>query len=154
MNMVAFDKTGTLTEGKPKVTDLVGIERTEEEVLRLAAALETGSSHPLATAVLRRAEGMALPHVDAARALGGKGVLGMVDGVGLFLGSVRTARAIGSVDAALERRVRAFTEEGKTVAVLMAGTAVAGLIAMRDEPRPDARAGLPALADEGCARSC
>src|SRR5690606_29643938 len=61
VNRVAFDKTGTLTEGKPRVTDIIGIGRSEKETLRLAAALEAGSSHPLATAILARAEAQNVP---------------------------------------------------------------------------------------------
>ena len=80
---VALDKTGTLTEGKPKVTDVIGFGRSEAEVVRLAAALETGSSHPLASAILARATAeQRLPRqASEAKAIGGKGVTADVDGV-------------------------------------------------------------------------
>jgi cation transport ATPase len=70
ITVAAFDKTGTLTQGKPKVTDIVAIGRTQAQVLRLAAALETGSSHPLAIAIMARAteEGLDLPPATDIRA--------------------------------------------------------------------------------------
>ncbi len=74
----AFDKTGTLTEGKPKVTDVMPVARSEREVLSLAGALEAGSSHPLATAILAKAAEARAPVPPAANAsaIGGKGVTG------------------------------------------------------------------------------
>lgn len=86
---VAFDKTGTLTVGKPVVTDIVAYGRDERSVLALAAALEQGSSHPLAVAILDRAKAAKapVPPVLAARAISGKGVEGSVGGVAVFLGS-------------------------------------------------------------------
>ncbi len=148
---VALDKTGTLTEGTPKVTDIVGYERSEAEVLRLAAALETGSSHPLAAAILARAagEGIAVPPVRDAKALGGEGIAGMVDGVELFLGSARAAASRRPLTKGQEAAIAALHDQGKTVSVLLVGGAPAGAIAMRDEPRPDARAGLDSLKEAG-----
>lgn len=151
VNRVAFDKTGTLTEGKPKVTDIVGVARDERETLRLAAALEAGSSHPLAVAILAKAEADKVPVVAAseAGAVGGKGVVGTVDGTKLFLASPRAAAEKVTLDDALSTRIAALNDEGKTVSVLLAGDEVAGLIAMRDEPRDDAREGIAALRDLG-----
>ena len=148
---VAFDKTGTLTEGKPEVTDVVGFDRPEADVLRLAAALEAGSSHPLASAILARAatDGMVLPRARDARAIGGKGVTATVDGAALFLGSPGAANERMPLSASQTTRIRALNDEGKTIAVLVAGDRVAGAIAMRDEPRTDARAGLDALTEAG-----
>lgn len=147
INRVAFDKTGTLTEGKPKVTDLVAVGASEGEVLALAAALETGSSHPLALAILGRAEeaGIAPAVAKDAAAIGGKGVVGIVDGKAVFLGSPRAARERAEISAKLESQIAALNDEGKTVSVLVVDDRVAGLIALRDEPRADAKAGIAAL---------
>ncbi|PRH87982.1 heavy metal translocating P-type ATPase [Labrys okinawensis] len=147
----AFDKTGTLTEGKPKVTDIVPLGRDETEVLRLAAALEAGSSHPLATAILGKAAERNIPAPVAtdSKALGGKGVTGSVDGIALFLGSPKAAASQAALPAEITARIEALNQEGKTVSVLLAGGIPAGLIAMRDEPREDAIAGLSALRAAG-----
>lgn len=76
ITIAAFDKTGTLAEGKPKVTDVIALARSEQEVLSLAAALETGSSHPLATALLAKAAKINVPPAANAGAVGGKDVTG------------------------------------------------------------------------------
>lgn len=148
---VAFDKTGTLTEGKPVVTDVIGYGRPEAEVIRLAAALETGSSHPLAKAILDRAawDGADVPPADGAKALGGKGVTGTVEGNELLLASANAAAERVLLDDEQTKRIAAFNDEGKTVSVLVTGNAIAGILAMRDEPRPDAAASLKALKDAG-----
>lgn len=148
---VCLDKTGTLTEGKPKVTDILGFDRSEADVLKLAAALEIGSSHPLATAILGRAaaDNVSAPQVSDAKAIGGKGVTATVEGAEVFLGSPSAAGERIALTVEQIARITALNDEGKTVSVLLAGDVVAGAIAMRDEPRPDARAGLRALTGAG-----
>jgi Cd2+/Zn2+-exporting ATPase len=151
VNQVALDKTGTLTEGKPKVTDIVALDRSENEVLRLAAALEIGSSHPLAAAILARATERNIP-VFAAKdggAVGGKGVTGTVGKNALFLGSPSAAAELTPLPAELSSRIAGLNDEGKSVSVLLVDNQVAGVIAMRDEPRSDAKAGLDALRSLG-----
>jgi len=147
IDRAAFDKTGTLTEGKPKVTDLLGLTMAEREVLRLAAALEAGSSHPLALAILARAQadGIKVAAASQATALGGKGVTGMLEGRRLFLASPRAAAETAPLDAALVERITALNDAGKTVSLLLVDGTIAGLIALRDEPREDAVKGLAAL---------
>lgn len=147
IDRAAFDKTGTLTEGKPKVTDILGLAIAEREVLRLAAALEAGSSHPLALAILARAqaEGIKVVAASQATALGGKGVAGMLEGHRLFLASPRAAAETTPLDAALVERITALNDAGKTVSLLLVDDEIAGLIALRDEPREDAVKGLAAL---------
>ena len=148
---VCFDKTGTLTEGKPKVTDVIGFGLTEAEVLKLAAALETGSSHPLATAILGKAaaDKLTIPQVTDAKAHGGKGVTATVKGAEVFLGSPKAAGERVSLTPVQAARIVALNDEGKTVSVLVVRRMIAGAIAMRDEPRADAVLGLKALTDAG-----
>ncbi|MCP8884727.1 heavy metal translocating P-type ATPase [Devosia sp. XJ19-1] len=150
---VAFDKTGTLTAGKPVVTDIIAIGRTETQLLSMAAALESGSSHPLALAILAKAKGSKAPVPPAfgAKALAGKGVSGNVGGVEALLASPSAAAETANMPADLTARVQAFNDEGKTVSVLLANGQVAGLFAIRDEARPDAVAGLKALRNAGIA---
>jgi Cd2+/Zn2+-exporting ATPase len=151
ITVAAFDKTGTLTEGKPKVTDVIGFGRSEADVLRLAAALETGSSHPLATAILSRAkaDNVTVPIAEGGEAVGGKGVMGRAEGVALFLGSASAAGERAPLTPEQMGRIEALNADGKSVAVLITDGAAAGVIAMRDEPREDAKAGLKALTDAG-----
>lgn len=151
ITMVAFDKTGTLTEGRPKVTDVIPGSKSEADVLTIAAALETGSNHPLAKAILARAaeDKIVVPAVSAASAIGGKGILGTFAGAEYFFGSVQAASDRGANLAAINERIVSLNDEGKTVSILLAGTELAGVIAMRDEPRADAKAGIAALTAQG-----
>lgn len=151
LTAVALDKTGTLTEGKPKVTDVVSFGLSEREVLRLAAALETGSSHPLGIAILEKAseDQILVPSANDAKALGGKGVSATVEGQSVFLGSAKAALAMVDIPAADQVTITALNDQGKTVSVLIVDGRLAGAIAMRDEPRADAAEALQALKDAG-----
>jgi Cd2+/Zn2+-exporting ATPase len=151
LTTIAFDKTGTLTRGKPVVTDLVAAAVDERKILSLAAALEAGSNHPLALAILdrARADKAPLPPAGEGRAVAGKGVEGKVGGQSLFLGSPKAAASYAQLSEEQHERIVALNADGKTVSVLVADGNVAGLLAMRDEPRPDAEAGLRLLKDAG-----
>jgi len=151
VTLVALDKTGTLTEGKPVVTDVIGLGRAEGKVLSLAAALESGSSHPLAVAILARAKDMKVPVPPAmsAKAVPGKGVTGSVGGETMALLSPTAADQEHTLDKETKARIYQLNTEGKTVSVLVAAGIPVGLIAIRDEPRTDAIAGLKALKDLG-----
>ncbi|WP_343313031.1 heavy metal translocating P-type ATPase [Brucella sp. BE17] len=151
VSAVCFDKTGTLTEGKPTVTDVLPSALSSDDVLRLAASLDAGSSHPLALAIVGAAEkqGLKIAPVTAGKAHGGKGVSGVADGRELFLGSRKAADEIAAIPDDLAKLIAACNDEGKTVSVLVADGKIAGAIAMRDEPRADAIAGLKTLNDAG-----
>jgi len=148
---VAFDKTGTLTEGKPTVTDVIGFDHSKTDVLKIAAALETGSSHPLAMAILAKAAAgkISVRPVTDAKAINGHGVTGIVEGAEAFLGSPKAAGERVPLSADQIARITALNDEGKTVSVLIVGKVLAGAVAMQDEPRVDAMAGLKALTDSG-----
>lgn len=145
--IVAFDKTGTLTAGTPRVTDVVALGRDERTVVELAAAVETGSSHPLALAILDRAKAHAIPIRPAAGAgaIPGQGVTGALDGVAIFVGAPRHALSRANFDDTAKADVERLESAGKTVAAVIADGALAGLIALRDEPRDDAAAAVAEL---------
>ncbi|MEQ1864104.1 MAG: heavy metal translocating P-type ATPase, partial [Micropepsaceae bacterium] len=147
LRTVAFDKTGTLTEGRPRVTNLEGVDGSADETLRIAAALEMGSNHPIARAILARAAEQSIVPAAArdVRASAGRGLAGEIDGVQYFLGS---PRSVGTLSPDVVRRIEELEAQGNTVAVLK-GKTVVGLIAVRDEPRNDARRGLRALSRLG-----
>lgn len=151
VTMACFDKTGTLTVGKPQVTDIVSFSAAEADVLRVAAALEAGSSHPLATAILAKAseQQLSLPPTSESQAIGGKGIRARVDGKQIFLGSPQAANDVAVLNDEQTARISALNDEGKTVSVVLIDMEPAGAIAMRDEPRPDAVRGLKLLADFG-----
>jgi Cd2+/Zn2+-exporting ATPase len=148
---VAFDKTGTLTVGRPQVTDIVALDGTEAAVLAEAAAVESGSSHPLARAILEAASArkVAVPAVIEASAIAGQAVLGRVGGALLAVGSPRYAAERALLPAGLADRVAVLEAQGKTVVVLLGEAGPRGLIALRDEPRADAAAAVAALRRAG-----
>ena len=148
---VAFDKTGTLTEGKPVVTDVVAFETDEAEIVSLAAAVEIGSSHPLAIAILdhARKQNLSIPAASNSQAVAGKGVIGHVAGQNVGLYSPSATAAVASISDAQHQQIERFNDEGKTVSVLLVDTRLSGLLAIRDEPRGDARTGVQALSKTG-----
>ncbi|AXO16406.1 MAG: copper-translocating P-type ATPase [Oceanospirillaceae bacterium] len=147
---IAFDKTGTLTEGKPRVTEVLALGNNEEsDVIALAAAVETGSSHPLAKAIIGRAEtdGIAVPLARDASATAGKAVHATVAGRRLAVSSPTHAAKAATLGALERSAIEKLEDLGNTVAVLFDEQAreVLGLIALRDEPRRDAREGVAQL---------
>ncbi len=146
ITLVAFDKTGTLTEGKPV---LAALREVEPGALRLAAALQAGSEHPLARAVLA-AHGAPPPPVAAFRALPGRGVQGEVGGRRLSLGSPRLLAESGAVpDAALTDAAAAESAQGRTLAWLLEDRRILALLAFEDAVKPGSAAAVAALKEMG-----
>ena len=149
---VAFDKTGTLTHGRPQVTDLVTFGGTSEaELLAVAAGVETGSSHPLAIAILNKAKEAgiaALPSRDA-KALMGKGVMATVGDAPAWVALPRFAMENGGLDGLGLRQATTFEEAGKTAVAVFRAKTPLGLIVMRDEPRADAKEAVRQLTTMG-----
>ncbi|WP_456307281.1 heavy metal translocating P-type ATPase, partial [Paeniroseomonas aquatica] len=144
---VAFDKTGTLTEGRPRVTDLLALNGSERTMLGLAAAVENGSSHPLGRAILERAEadGVPLRPAKDARAILGKAVEAVVTGKRVSVGSPSFVAERAQLSGSIGVVVAGWENQGKTVVVVSVDGVPTGLIAVRDEPRPDAAEGIRAL---------
>jgi len=151
---VAFDKTGTLTEGKPRVTDVLPAEDLDEAgLLRVAAAVEAGSAHPLALAVVQEAQARSIPipPARAASAVPGKAAVANVDGVRVTVGSPAFAAERGADLGPLASRVEVLEAGGKTAVVVFARDRMFGVLALRDEPRADAAAAVAALKRMGVA---
>ncbi|MGM0543414.1 MAG: heavy metal translocating P-type ATPase [Pseudomonadota bacterium] len=144
LTRVAVDKTGTLTAGAPSVTDVEGWDApSEQEVVRLAAALEQDSSHPVAQAIVQHAEqlGLSLGRASGGQAQAGQGVSGRFEGRELTLTSPRHWQGTETQSA----RIAALEAEGKTVVLLLAEGSALGVLALRDEPREDTPAAIDAL---------
>lgn len=137
---VAFDKTGTLTQGRPRVTDVIALSGSEAELLARAAGVESGASHPLGRAICAMTEerGIDAAMTSAAKALPGKGAEAVIDGRAISVGSPRLAEERSAMTDAVRARVSALEAEGKTVVLVLDDTMPLGIIALRDEPRPDA----------------
>ncbi|MBE3178505.1 copper-exporting P-type ATPase CopA [Enterobacter cloacae complex sp. P3B] len=137
LDTIVFDKTGTLTEGKPQVVAVSTAGIAQEDALRLAAALEQGSSHPLARAILDKANASALPQVSNFRTLRGLGVSGEADGHALLLGNQALLNENGVDTSALEEELKAQASRGTTPVLLAVDGKAAALLAVRDPLRQD-----------------
>ncbi len=139
---IVLDKTGTLTEGKPKVTTIATAEGFDAgEALRLVAAAEAKSSHPLAGAVLDELEkrGLTLPHaVDKFENLSGLGVKAVVDGKPVLIGTVRLMKENNVVLGSLEQKINEFLEKGETIMILAVDGTIKAVIGAADPIKPNA----------------
>lgn len=151
IKVVAFDKTGTLTRGRPVVTDIVPIGITEPQLLAAAAGLEHYSQHPLARAIVKSAEDNGIPIVPAENfeSLTGAGARGLVDKAQWSIGSPSWFSGQGFLPDSVGKLVADLQEQSKTVIVVVAEHSVRGLIALRDEPRPEAQEAVSALHNRG-----
>ncbi|MFN5194606.1 MAG: heavy metal translocating P-type ATPase [Cyanobacteriota bacterium] len=155
LTTVVFDKTGTLTQGKPALTEVVAFAGcSRQHVLQRAAALEHGSEHPLAAALLEAAEAEGLALLPAAdfQSLAGEGVKALVGGQHLWLGNRTLAgRFVPVLSDAVQRRLQQLETAGNTVMLLGQGDAVLGLVAVADTVRPEARQAVQLLRQRGIA---
>ena len=139
---IAFDKTGTLTLGKPQVTGIYPHGIAENELLTLAAAVEQGSTHPLALAIVREAQsrGLVIPAATAQRALVGSGIEADVKGKKVLICAADTFSA-----SEYSERIHELEETGQTVVVVAEDGALKGVLALRDTLREDAKEAVAAL---------
>jgi Cd2+/Zn2+-exporting ATPase len=149
LRALALDKTGTITRGRPEVTDIVMANGAPEaELVRLAAAVETRSNHPLALAVVRKAGVMQLdlPAAGELRNIQGRGVESEVDGHLIRIGNLKMLEEAGiAVPGELAERAHALSETGKPIMLVARGQEVLGALALADEIRPETKAALEKL---------
>ncbi len=156
VDTVAFDKTGTLTVGQPRLTAF-HVEPGEEDaaVLAAVAAVQSGSEHPLARAVVQSAQdrGLAMAEPIGVRAVPGRGTEGEVAGRSYLVGSLRWMDELGVDLGALGERAQQLQDEGATVSAVAErsaqGLVVRALMAFGDEPKPGAREALAQLRAKG-----
>ena len=144
---IIFDKTGTITAGKPQVTDVIG---DSHEVLSLAASLEASSEHPLASAIMKKAEEDQIQFTEAAdfNAVEGKGVRAKVDGKIAFIGNEKLAED-AQVSFKLKEQLMKLQKEAKTVVLVGVDNKVIGLVAIQDVPKPSSAPAIAELKKQG-----
>ncbi|WP_249677978.1 heavy metal translocating P-type ATPase [Pseudomonas abieticivorans] len=150
VTQVVFDKTGTLTSGAPRIAHLQALEGDESQLLELAGALQRGSEHPLARAVLDecQARSIEVPAVQASQSLTGRGIQGNVAGRELALGNQRLLHDQGLDGALLVQQASAWEAEGRTLSWLIElgrQPRVLGLLAFGDTLKPGAQAAIEQL---------
>ncbi len=154
LKVMAFDKTGTLTEGKFKVTDVLPLNgHRPEELLRVAAAVEQGSSHPLALAVVdaARQKELDLPAASGLENIAGRGVRSELNGKPVLIGSLKLFREADghALDERLVETVETLENQGKTTMAVSYDGQFLGVLALTDAPRPGVKETLQALLDLG-----
>ena len=150
--IIALDKTGTITQGEPRVTDVLPAEgMTQGALLSLAAALEQRSEHPLARAVMMRAEedGLTAAPVGDFRALPGNGLTATLSGEALLGGSLSFVSSQVDVPRSIRQKAEALAEEGKTPLLFAQAGRLAGVIAVADVIKADSPAAIAALRNMG-----
>ena len=156
LKVLAFDKTGTLTHGMPELTRLIALGNVDEnELLRLTAALEARSEHPLAKSIVRSANerDLNLPPSTSFRAVPGQGVEGIVEGKTLWIGNERLFEERGvDIPADVLAQARAIEDEGQTVMYAYSTPDFLGLLAVADTLREDAVEMIKALKTAGIER--
>ncbi len=143
LDTLVFDKTGTLTVGQPQVTSVIATAEVDDNaLLALAAAVEQGSSHPLAQAIVREAQRrqLSIPLASGQRALAGSGIEAEVNGSRILI-----CAASKAAPAEHEAQIQQLESAGQTVVLVMRGETLLGILALRDTLRDDARQAVDAL---------
>ena len=150
IKIVALDKTGTVTAGEPEVTDVIPAGGfSETDLLKLAYSLETKSEHPLARAIVSKAEAMKLKSDDVSdfQALAGNGLTAKIENKNLIGGSLKFISSKISISDEINRRAETLAEEGKTPLLFASDDKLAGIIAVADVIKPDSVQAVKELQD-------
>ena len=152
-DIVVLDKTGTITKGTPVVTDVKTLSSySENELVLLAARLESGSEHPIASAIVNRAKelyGDEILPADSFENLSGHGVKGTLDGIDALIGNATLMQKNGMLSEEAEDVAKAFSSQGKTPLYFALDGKIVGIIAVADEIKPDSAQAISALKKQG-----
>jgi len=154
VNTIVFDKTGTLTVGKPSVTDLVSLteEIGEQELLRLAAIAESGSEHPLAQAVIRKAKenGTPIANPDSFEAISGHGLKATYSTHTIMIGNRKMMEDNQvAITESVDAKLSGFEKEGKTAVLVAIDNTLSGILAISDTIKENAKDAIKALKAKG-----
>ena len=148
IDTVVMDKTGTITQGRPQVTDIISY-LPQEEILKIAGALEKQSEHPLAEAILKKAEGLDLPTVTDFEAISGRGVTGTINKVRYYAGNQALMEEHQIDISAAEADLSRLADEGKTPLLFAAEGQYLGIIAVSDVVKPTSREAIRRFREMG-----
>jgi Cd2+/Zn2+-exporting ATPase len=156
LKAIAFDKTGTITQGKPQVTDVLAFGLDEKKLLSIAAGAELRSAHPLAKAIVQKAQSEAIPaaNVEKMESVTGQGIRAEFEGTSVLIGN---QNMMDSTEVELTpdqiASAHSFQAAGKTIMWVAIGQHVVGMIALADTLRPEAAAAMTALSKIGVANT-
>ena len=152
VNTIVFDKTGTLTKGEPEVTDVVTFGTlSEKQIVEFAGAVESGSEHPIAQAVVKRAkmERATFPALEKFEALNGLGVKAIVNGTSVYAGNRKMMKKFTIPTEFVEEKMSGLESEGKTAIMIAINDKVEGIIAVADSLKESSPRAITALKDLG-----
>ncbi len=152
LTTIVFDKTGTLTVGKPTVTDTISFSSfSETQILEFAAVLESGSEHPLAESIVREASKrmLTLNKLENFEAIPGHGIRGVVGGKTVLMGNRRLFQKEGILSTQAEETMKKLESSGKTAMLIGVNQSLAGVIAVADSLKPEAKEAIALLKSEG-----
>ncbi|MBD3306127.1 heavy metal translocating P-type ATPase, partial [candidate division KSB3 bacterium] len=151
LTTIVFDKTGTLTKGKPEVTDLIALNTDEKTLLSLTASVEKNSQHPLAEAIVSKAQAQGVTLSESTRfdTFGGKGVSAEIDGQEVFIGNraFLKEKQVSDIDVHEDAILR-LENEGKTVILVAVGTTLHGLVGIADSLKETTKQAIEAFKQE------
>lgn len=152
MDTIVFDKTGTITKGEPEVTDIIPLgEMNRDELIKIAAAVEKASEHPLGQAIVRKAEEelFMIKEAEKFSAIPGKGIKARVDDKNIYVGNRRLMEEENIDVKALEKGLSQLEEEGKTAMIVAVNGNIEGIIAVADKIKESSKEAIEKLIDMG-----
>jgi Cu+-exporting ATPase len=152
INTVVFDKTGTLTKGEPEVTDIVNLGTlSERKLVEFVSTVESGSEHPIAQAVVKKAKEMGIlpPHLEKFEVLNGLGVKAVVNGNYVYAGNRKMMKKFDITTESIEEKMSALEGQGKTAIIIAVNNKIEGIVAVADSLKESSPLAVAALKDLG-----